>query len=564
MFDNRGGRTEVVSEVVFLGKLIERIMAGKIRVPRFQRAFVWKQANLHALLESILRGFPIGSILVWDTGENVASTERIGPVAINPAPALSVGYLLDGQQRVSTLAGTLRLTDEMEHTVDQVDWRVYCDLDTLEFHREPAEGLKAHHFPVRSLLNTAGFFDACRRIQSEVDDPARSRHLLEKADRLASSFRDYQLPLIHIREADLDTAVTVFARLNLTGRKMTADAMVSALTYDAKKFDLARQLSEFQAELAPRGFGNIDRVFLLRSVLAALGRDLYAKDWADIMVKEEVRAQLPSAFDRASEGIRSALKFLRTLGVTSDRLLPYGLQLVLLGEFFRRCPEPTEPVVERLKRWFWVTSFTGWFGGVNTAQAKRALSEIIQLSEGTGSGFGVIDPKAPAQPFPDRFDGRSARVRAFLLYLASLSPLSLRDEGALDPGELLSTVGTGAVGYVSTNQSLANLIGSPANRMFVDRNHVGQAFRLLQDMGDRRLRELLPTHGFPVDSIQRLRDGDRAGLIQARLETLIDGEREFMTKLNVVPPAERTAATVADSDVSDEPYSEIEFDPGAN
>ena len=255
------------------------------------------------------------------------------------------------------------------------------------------------------------------------------------------------------------------------------------------------------------------------------------------------------------------MEHLRTLGVTSDRLLPYGLQLVLLGEFFRRCPEPTAPVVERLNRWFWVTSFTGWFGGVNTAQAKRALSEIIQLAEGAGSGFSVIDLAAPAQPFPDRFDGRSARVRAFLLYLASLSPRSLRDEGALDPGELLSTVGTGAVGYVSTNQSLEHLIG-PANRMFVDRGHVGQVFLVLQGMSDLRLRDLLPTHGFPVDSIRRLKDGDRAGLIRARLKTLIDGEREFMTRLNVVPPAERTAATVADSDVSDEQFSEIEIDPG--
>lgn len=170
---------------------------------------------MHALLESILRGFPIGSILVWDTEAKIASTEHIGPVPVTSAPAASVGYLLDGQQRVSTLAGTLRLTDEMDHTAHQVDWRVYCDLDTLEFRRAPADGLKAHHFPVRSLLNTAGFFDACRRIQSEVDDPARSRRWLEEADRLASAFRDYQLPLIHIREADLDSAVTVFARLNL-------------------------------------------------------------------------------------------------------------------------------------------------------------------------------------------------------------------------------------------------------------------------------------------------------------------------------------------------------------
>ena len=414
MSDGRRSRTEVVPEVVFLGKLVERIAAGKIRVPRFQRAFVWKQADLHALLDSILRGFPIGSILVWDTEENIESTRRIGPVVIDSRPSGLVGYLLDGQQRVSTLVGTLRLTDDMERTVDQVDWRVYCNLDTLEFHRAPTDGVGPQHFPVRSLLNTAGFFNACRRIESEVDDRIRSQRWLDEADRLASAFRDYQLPLIHIREADLDSAVTVFARLNRTGRKMTADEMVSALTYQRGQFHLAQKLNEFKSELDKKGFGNLDRVFLLRAVLAALDRDIYAKDWADLMVKQKVRETLPGAFESASEGIRRALGFLESLGVTSDRLLPYGLQLVLLGEFFRQCPQPTVNVVEVLNRWFWVTSFTGWFGGVNTAQTKRALSEIRDLATDGEARFSVVNLEAPAQPFPDRFDGRSARVRAFL------------------------------------------------------------------------------------------------------------------------------------------------------
>ena len=84
MPNGRQARTEVFPEVVFLGTLVDRIVAGKIRVPRFQRAFVWKQADLHALLDSVLRGFPIGSILVWDTEKPIATTERIGPVDIQP------------------------------------------------------------------------------------------------------------------------------------------------------------------------------------------------------------------------------------------------------------------------------------------------------------------------------------------------------------------------------------------------------------------------------------------------------------------------------------------------
>ena len=242
-------------------------------------------------------------------------------------------------------------------------------------------------------------------------------------------------------------------------------------------------------------------------------------------------------------------------------MLPYGLQFVLLGEFFRLCPQPTESVVELLNRWFWVTSFTGWFGGVNTAQAKRALSEIRDLATDAGARFSFVNLETPAEPFPDRFDGRSARVRAFLLYLASLKPRSLlRGEDDLNPGDLLSTLGTGAVGYVSSNQpQLEHMIRSPANRMFLDRGHVGQAFGVLQGLETELLVELLPTHGFPVDAVQQLRNGDRVGLIAARLETLIDGEREFMKRLNVILPTERTAATtIADSDTSDEEFSEIE------
>ena len=553
MSDDTRGRTEVVPEVVFLGKLVERVAAGKIRVPRFQRAFVWNQADLHALLDSVLRGFPIGSILVWDTEETIETTGRVGPVGVSSRPDGIVSYLLDGQQRVSTLVGTLRLTDDVESIMDQVDWRVYCDLDNREFLRVPTEAVEPQYFPVRSLLNTAGFFSACRRIQLEIDDQSRIQRWLDEADRLANAFRDYQLPLIHIREADLDSAITVFARLNRKGRKMTADEMVSALTYKEGQFHLAKKLDELKEDLDGKGFGNLDRVLLLRAVLAALDRDIYAKDWADLMVKREVRDKLPEVFDTVTSGIKGALVFLKELGVTSDRLLPYGLQLVLLGEFFRLCPQPTAKVVELLNRWFWVTSFTGWFGGVNTTQATLALGEIRELAKGSGTGLSVVDLDAPAQPFPRRFDGRSARVRTFLLYLASLRPCSLRNEKDLDLGQLISARGTRAVGHVSSNpRLLQGLFTSPANRMFVDADQFGQTFMDLFDLEDDVLTKLLPTHGFPVDSIQQIRNDDRVGLIKTRLDTLIAGEREFMEERNVKLPTERTATTIADSDASDD------------
>ena len=545
--------TEVVPEVIFLGKLVERVAAGKIRVPKFQRDFVWSQPDLSTLLDSVRRGFPIGSILVWDTEKGIQSTPRIGPLEISPGSEGSVGYLLDGQQRVSTLAGTLRLTDDMDPIVHHIDWRVYYDLDDQTFvdHRKLPRDSDPRYFPVRSLLNTAGFIEACRRIQDQVDDERRAQRWIDAADRLSSAFRDYQLPLIHIREADLESAVTVFARLNRTGRKMAADELVSALTYQEGEFHLASMLNGFKAELRTMGFGSLDRVFLLRSVLAALELDIYAKDWADLMVKPAVRERLPEGFKAATQGIRLALAMLKGFGVTSDRLLPYGLQLVLLGEFHRICPQPAAGTVELLRRWFWVTSFTGWFGGVNTAQAKRALEEIRTLAKGKGETFSVVDLEAPAQQFPDRFDARSARVRAFLLYLASLGPRSLRTDAKLDPGSLLSRRGTDALGYVWSNPNPPELVSSPANRLFVDEDHVGQVLGGLPEL-DYVLRRRLETHGFSSDCVDRLRNDDRAGLINARLDTLKSGERAFLKERRVTLPAEGTAPTIADSEASDD------------
>ena len=94
---------------------------------------------------------------------------------------------------------------------------------------------------------------------------------------------------------------------------------------------------------------------------------------------------------------------------------------------------------------------------------------------------------------------------------------------------------------------------------YVDHDHIGQVFGALTDLQDDVLREVLPTHGFPVASIEHLRRGDRAGLVAARLDALIDGERDFMEARNVAPPQEQTAGIIADSDASDEEYFDIEY-----
>src|ERR1043165_2204486 len=74
--------TVVKPEVMFLEDLFKDIAAGKLRIPKFQRPFVWKPDDMLSLFDSIRRGYPIGTLLLWNTAEKVQSLEGVGPLKI--------------------------------------------------------------------------------------------------------------------------------------------------------------------------------------------------------------------------------------------------------------------------------------------------------------------------------------------------------------------------------------------------------------------------------------------------------------------------------------------------
>ena len=73
-----------------LAQLVGMVREGVVRVPHFQRGLRWKKADAVALIDSVLRGFPIGSLLLWQR-KAPAETVRLGEVTVEapsgPTPA---------------------------------------------------------------------------------------------------------------------------------------------------------------------------------------------------------------------------------------------------------------------------------------------------------------------------------------------------------------------------------------------------------------------------------------------------------------------------------------------
>ena len=108
-------KINVKPDTIFLEDLLDDIADGKYKIPVFQRDFVWNSSQMLELFDSILKGYPIGSLLFWKTKEYKTKSE-IGPYIIEKEDSDDAKYVLDGFQRISTLFGVL--TNPKEHDVD--------------------------------------------------------------------------------------------------------------------------------------------------------------------------------------------------------------------------------------------------------------------------------------------------------------------------------------------------------------------------------------------------------------------------------------------------------------
>lgn len=87
-------------------ELVNKVRHGELALPEMQRRYVWPATRVRDLLDSLYRGYPSGTILVWETDEEIETRELA--VKSSKAPTTSQKLLLlDGQQRVTSLAAIL-------------------------------------------------------------------------------------------------------------------------------------------------------------------------------------------------------------------------------------------------------------------------------------------------------------------------------------------------------------------------------------------------------------------------------------------------------------------------
>ena len=548
---------EVKPEVVFLYEILQEFSRERIRIPRFQRPFVWRPDQMTDLLDSINRQYPIGSLLIWETDVAISTLDRLGPFVPTGASAGSIGYLLDGHQRLMTLASALLDGSAgLARSVEPVDgrWDMYWNYRTHRFQHRLRDEDSECLFPMTSLLDTAKFFDAIDGIKTVHGREASP--IIEELSALARTFQSYRIPIIRLRETGLSEAVEIFARLNSKGQSMSPDQMVSALSFAQEDgestFDLTSEIDGMVEMLGAVGFGEVDRSTVLRAILASLDENIYKTDWTRMAADRvtDIRERLGDGVERTRGSLSLAVDFLVAIGIPSSRVLPYGLQLVVLSAFFDREPSPSESQREVLERWFWVSSFSAWFGGANPSRIKNLLDEVRNdfAADRKASGLMSFDLEAESLPYPLNFDMRSARARTLLAVMLANDPKeggeSYREFAVRD----LSANGPGSFGAVFSRLP-KSCRGNPANRLLrppgAGRGPLLAWIESRMAEGDV---EALESCGISVDAAQTALRGDVLAFVAARQASLVEMERAFQLARNVTPSRTDAAPVSIDTE----------------
>lgn len=413
---------KVVPRVKRLIHYIQEIEEGKLKVPSFQRNFIWGKKEMLDLFDSLKKGYPIGSLLFWKSEDEFETKNEVGPFFIkNNSYKTEFFYILDGFQRLTTLFGCLNnpKKSNMSINVDrQNDFNICYDLVKEEFTIYRDNPREITLMPVNILIDTFDLLDYCESLRKSNNLAENPNILINRAKSLATTIFDYELPCVEIHGGTIEDAVDIFSRINSMGVKISTDWMVSALTYNDKEFSLGTEIDTLLNNLETFNFAEVKRDLILQCIQTSYGKIYFDVKLHEILKDKE---KFKEKAQKSLQSTYKAVKFLfEELLVLDNRLLPYGSQLVFISYFFNEIENPNKRQIDLLKRWFWITTYSNYFTIYSLSKQRQAFDTFKDFIKGINNNpvyNDKPDVSFSVAEFPNKILLGSVRANALVLFL---------------------------------------------------------------------------------------------------------------------------------------------------
>lgn len=404
-------------------EILDLVPRGQIRVPAFQRGFVWDADQVAYLMDSAYKLYPFGSLLLWRTREQLRHERTLGPFRLPQRnPDYPIEYVLDGQQRLTSFFGVFQSEIVADTAVPWSD--IYFDLSANVDAQEsqfvalaPEAVDLRRHFPLKTLFNSIDY----RRATAQFGERDITR-----IDEMQERFKETRIPFQLLTTEDRARVAIVFARINKTGIPLDTLQLLTAWTW-SEEFDLQREFEDLRDELSRFGFAGVgeDSDLILRCCAAVLAGDAAPSTLVELR-GTEVRAR----FQEVTNGIMGAIDFLKTnLHVQTLANLPFSTLLVPLCVFFAAPGEQhiqvTNDQRQRLLRWFWRACFSRRFSSGVLRNLKEDIAAIGQLKAARPNTLGDFPVLVTRDFFTQNtFRVNTVNTSTFVLMLAQKHPLN--------------------------------------------------------------------------------------------------------------------------------------------
>ncbi len=448
-------------------ELVTMVEKGQIRLPEMQRRYVWRSTRVRDLLDSLYRGYPSGTILLWESDEAVAT--RQFDVEQTTSPYSSQLLLLDGQQRLTSLAAVVRglpvqtrnkrpieILFNLEHPdepafVTEVNEEGEDSTDSSGSDPRPNEIDDADDSTEDELqrrFDSMTFVVATKKLAqlahwvkvtdvfkadsdtpflkaagvTNFDDPKCEKYTKRLAALRAIKSYVYRVDILE-RNLKYTEVTEIFVRVNSLGAKLRSSdlalAQITAIWRDSLRIFL-----EFQERCSRQKF-SFDLSLYLKTLMAfATGQSRFH------IVRSLSLDTLQTKWNETCVGIEFALNFLKANAkIDSPALLSSPFLVVTLAYFgHSRNYILSEDEAAQLKYWVLITNAKGRY---SRGSSETILDQDLALIRDS-AGIPALLDRLRAQVgrldiVPDELEGRNQRSALFKTMF-----LAFRDAGACD------------------------------------------------------------------------------------------------------------------------------------
>jgi len=413
-----------------LKELLREASIGKAQLPDFQREWVWPDRNIAGLISSISLGYPVGTVMMLQTGGNVKFQER-------PIEGLSFDskikperLILDGQQRITSLYRAL-LHQEPVQTKDirkkPVTGWFYIDIEAaLQDDENREESIKFiptdkklklqkgestkdysnveleyedRFFPLNKV------FDSDRWMQEYMKfwnyDESATQIFFNFRNQILEKFITYQVPVIELpRETPKEAVCQVFEKVNTGGVPLTVFQLLTA-TFATDDFILRDDWNDKKQRIADpshqvvKDFSDTDLMQAISLMATYERRMLFLKVNKDAERAPRIGCKRADILDitlkdykeysnKVIDGLIEASKFLHKNYIFIAKFLPYGAQLIPLSVIFTILGNEahSHQAQEKIAQWYWCGIFGELYGGTTETRFAFDVPEVVNWVRG--------------------------------------------------------------------------------------------------------------------------------------------------------------------------------------